>query len=101
MAQVTFTGEIVFEHPKFVAVREDDGRTQRRWQVWGATGKVGDKVTVTGQLKTAVAKPREEGGEIKFVDHAVNDAQVTATVQETVTGTGGDQWGTGDMDTPF
>jgi hypothetical protein len=80
MAQVTFTGEVVYVHRAFIAVKED-GDKGKRWQVWGGTGNVGDRVDVTGELKTGVAKPREEGGEIKYVDHSVNNGTVTPAGQ--------------------
>jgi len=93
MATVTFEGEIVFTHPKFVAVQED-APSKRRWQVWNASGEKGQRVTVTGELKTTVAKPREEGGEAKFVDHAVNNATVTPVGASTPATAPADEWGT-------
>jgi hypothetical protein len=105
MATVAFEGEIVFTHPKFIAVQEDDGRKQTRWQVWNATGDKGQRVHVTGELKTTVAKPREEGGEVKYVDHAVNNSKVTPAAATTSSAPAEDPWGTDpnafDESTPF
>jgi hypothetical protein len=109
MAQVTFTGEVVYTHNKFIAVKEE-GERGKRWQVWTTGPQKGDVVTVTGELKTKVGEPYTgNDGVESTVDHAVNNATIAAQagaqtpVQAPPAEWDQQQWGAvaGDNDTPF
>lgn len=109
MAQVTITGEVVYVHAKFIAVKEE-GERGKRWQVWATGPQKGEQVTITGELKTKVGEPYagNDGVERVGVDHAINNAviapqngaQAPQSAQEPEWVTAGASGGY-DTETPF